>query len=118
MGFPTDIGIIDPGVGFPYTSVEEKKATYDFMRPLYKDADTIDSMEFPAEYMFKDAPDVVDDGTGPTAHGDLVLQALVLFLYLLRFLFLFLSSSSTTITTSATNTNYPHHPQLAPNYSQ
>lgn len=65
MGFPTDIGIIDPGVGFPYTSVDQKKAAYEFMRPLYKDAETIESMEFPAEYMFKNAPDVVEEGTDP-----------------------------------------------------
>ena len=37
MGFPNDLGIIDLGVGFPYTNLEEKKAAYQFMRPLYKD---------------------------------------------------------------------------------
>ena len=29
MGFPDDIGIIDCGVGFPYTDVEKKKAAYE-----------------------------------------------------------------------------------------
>ena len=28
MGMPTDLGIVDLGMGFPYTSVEEKKADY------------------------------------------------------------------------------------------
>jgi predicted TIM-barrel fold metal-dependent hydrolase len=65
MGFPDDLGIIDLGVGFPYTNVEEKKAAYQFMRPLYKDRETIESMEFPAEYMFKNVPDIVDPDTDP-----------------------------------------------------
>ncbi len=65
MGFPKDIGLIDLGIGFPYTSVEEKKATYAFMRPLYKDAETIRQMEFPAEYMFKNVPDIVSPDTDP-----------------------------------------------------
>jgi len=65
MGFPDDVGIIDLGVGFPYTNVEEKKAAYQFMRPLYKDRETIDSMEFPAEYMFKNVPDIVSPDTDP-----------------------------------------------------
>ena len=56
MGFPDDIGIIDCGIGFPYTDVAKKKAAYEFMRPLYKDKETLDQMEFPAEYMFKNVP--------------------------------------------------------------
>ena len=56
---PTDIGIIDLGMGFPYQSVEEKKAAYDFFRPLLRDRQSRDQFEFPAEYMFKDAPDVI-----------------------------------------------------------
>ncbi len=65
MGFPDDVGIVDLGVGFPYTSVEEKKAAYVFMKPLYKDRETLEQMEFPAEYMFKDVPDLVEAGTDP-----------------------------------------------------
>jgi len=65
MTFPKDFPIIDLGVGFPYTSVDDKKAAYEFMRPLYKDAETLRQMEFPAEYMFKDAPDVVAPGVDP-----------------------------------------------------
>ncbi len=63
MGMPTDIGIIDLGIGFPHTSVEEKKATYDFFRPLLKDEQSAKDFEFPAQYMFKDVPDLVEPGT-------------------------------------------------------
>lgn len=65
MAFPEDVSIIDLGIGFPYTSVEEKKSAYAFMRPLYKDRETIEQMEFPAEYMFKNAPDVIDPKLDP-----------------------------------------------------
>jgi predicted TIM-barrel fold metal-dependent hydrolase len=63
MGMPADLGIIDLGIGFPFTSVEEKKATYDFFRPLLKDAQSTKDFEFPAQYMFKGVPDVVEPGT-------------------------------------------------------
>ena len=61
MGMPTDIGIVDLGIGFPYKSVEEKKAAYDFFRANLKDAESVREMEFPAQYMFKTVPDVVPD---------------------------------------------------------
>ena len=64
---PTDIGIIDLGMGFPYQSAEEKKAAYDFFRPLLRDRQSRDQFEFPAEYMFKDAPDVVAPDVDPVA---------------------------------------------------
>jgi uncharacterized protein len=67
MGMPTDIGIVDLGIGFPYQSVEEKKAAYDFFRPLLKDAQSVQEFEFPAQYMFKDVPDVVEPGVDPVA---------------------------------------------------
>jgi uncharacterized protein len=65
MGMPTDIGIVDLGMGFPYTSVEEKKAAYDFFKANLKDRQSLEEFEFPAQYMFKDVPDVVDPGTDP-----------------------------------------------------
>ena len=37
VAMPTDIRIIDLMLGFPHTSIEEKRATYDFFRPLLKD---------------------------------------------------------------------------------
>ena len=65
MTMPTDIGIVDLGIGFPYQSVEEKKAAYDFFRPLLKDAQSLREFEFPAEYMFKDVPDVMAPDVDP-----------------------------------------------------
>ena len=63
MGMPTDIGIVDLGMGFPYTSVEEKKAAYDFFKANLKDKQSLEEFEFPAQYMFKDVPDVVPPET-------------------------------------------------------
>ena len=63
MTMPTDIGIVDLGIGFPYQSVEEKKAAYDFFRANLKDAESAREMEFPVQYMFTDVPDVVPEGT-------------------------------------------------------
>jgi predicted TIM-barrel fold metal-dependent hydrolase len=65
MTMPTDIGIIDLGLGFPYQSVEAKRAAYDFFRPLLRDRQSHDDYEFPVEYMFKDAPDVIDADDDP-----------------------------------------------------
>jgi hypothetical protein len=65
MSMPTDIGIVDLGIGFPYQSTEEKKHTYDFFRPLLKDAQSLQEFEFPAQYMFKDVPDIVSPDTDP-----------------------------------------------------
>ncbi len=65
MGYPKDIGIIDVGVGFPYTSAEEKTATYEFMKPLFKDSQSLEMFEFPAQYMFKDVPDLIDPSEDP-----------------------------------------------------
>lgn len=62
---PRDIGIVDLGIGFPYQSVEEKKHAYDFFRPLLKDRQSFAEFEFPAQYMFKDVPDVVDPSVDP-----------------------------------------------------
>ena len=63
MAMPTDIGIVDLGIGFPYTSVEQKMHAYDFFRANLKDAQSQQEMEFPVQYMFKGVPDVVDEGT-------------------------------------------------------
>jgi len=64
---PTDIGIVDLGIGFPYRSHEEKRAAYDFFRPNLKDAESVKEFEFPAQYMFKDVPDVVGPDVDPVA---------------------------------------------------
>ena len=60
---PTDIGIVDLGIGFPYTSVEQKMHAYDFFRANLKDAQSQQEMEFPVEYIFKGVPDVVEEDT-------------------------------------------------------
>jgi predicted TIM-barrel fold metal-dependent hydrolase len=60
---PTDIGVVDLQTGFPYRSVEEKKQTYDFFRANLKDTQSLQEMEFPAEYMFKGVPDIVPEDT-------------------------------------------------------
>lgn len=65
MPMPVDIGIVDLGIGFPYQSVEEKKQAYDFFRPLLKDAQSASEFEFPAQYMFKDVPDVISPDEDP-----------------------------------------------------
>jgi predicted TIM-barrel fold metal-dependent hydrolase len=65
MPMPTDIGIVDLGIGFPYQSVEEKKRAYDFFRPLLKDQQSVSEFEFPAQYMFKDVPDVLSPDIDP-----------------------------------------------------
>ena len=65
MAMPTDIGIVDLGIGFPFQSIEAKKATYDFFRPLLKDRQSTEEFEFPAQYMFKGVPDVVDPDVDP-----------------------------------------------------
>ncbi len=67
MSIPPDIKIVDPGIGFPHQSIEEKVATYDFFRPLLKDRQSREDFEFPAQYMFKDVPDIVDPGEDPVA---------------------------------------------------
>ena len=67
MTMPTDIGVIDLGIGFPYQSVEAKKAAYTFFRPLLRDRESLEQFEFPAEYMFKDAPDVIGPDEDPVA---------------------------------------------------
>ena len=40
-------------LGIPST---EAKRSYDFMRPLFRDEESLKSFDFPVEYMFKDVP--------------------------------------------------------------
>ncbi len=53
MGMPTDVPIIDLMLGIPSP---DAKRSYDFMRPLFRDRESLESFEFPVEYMFKDVP--------------------------------------------------------------
>ncbi|HQV57523.1 MAG TPA: amidohydrolase family protein [Ilumatobacteraceae bacterium] len=67
MAMPTDIGVVDLQTGFPYRSIDEKKATYTFFRDNLKDRESLEQMEFPAEYMFKGVPDLVSEDTDVVA---------------------------------------------------
>lgn len=53
MAMPTDVPIIDLMFSIPSN---EAKRTYDFMRPLFRDPESLKSFDFPAEYMFRDVP--------------------------------------------------------------
>ena len=66
MGMPTNIGIIDTMMG-TRAGATAKEQNYAFLRQgQLKDADS-QSMNFPAQYMFKDVPfsDQARDATGP-----------------------------------------------------
>jgi hypothetical protein len=52
---PREVGIIDTMLGVPSG---EQKRSYDFMRPLLRDEESLRSFEFPVQYMFKDFPKV------------------------------------------------------------
>jgi len=53
MGMPTNVPIIDLMLGIPS---EDPKPSYGFMRPLFRDRESLESFDFPVEYMFKDVP--------------------------------------------------------------
>ena len=53
MPMPTDVGIIDLMLGIPSP---DQPSTYDFMRPLFRDKESLEQFDFPVEYMFKDVP--------------------------------------------------------------
>ncbi len=52
MPMPTGLGIIDLMLGIP---IDEQTRSYDFMRPLLRDKESLESFAFPVEYMFMDA---------------------------------------------------------------
>ncbi len=60
MIFP-DIGVVDLMIGFPDANARKK---YESLRGLAKDAGS-QAMDFPAEYMFKDVPNRLDEGEDP-----------------------------------------------------
>ena len=61
MAMPTDVPVIDLMLGLPEG---HKKDWYAFMRKGFMDAESPD-MEFPAQYMFKDVPQDIDEGVDP-----------------------------------------------------
>ena len=58
---PTEIGIIDLMIGFPKA---DARANYESLRALAKDEES-QRMEFPAQYMFKDVPNHLEDEEDP-----------------------------------------------------
>ena len=54
MGMPSGIGIIDLMLGIPRPGA---RRSVDFLRPLLRDRETLESFEFPVEYIFKDVPE-------------------------------------------------------------
>jgi predicted TIM-barrel fold metal-dependent hydrolase len=50
---PEDVPIIDLMLGIPSP---DQPSTYDFMRPLFRDEESLRQFDFPVEYMFKDVP--------------------------------------------------------------
>jgi predicted TIM-barrel fold metal-dependent hydrolase len=64
MGMPENQPIIDTMIGF---QVKDFGTAYDFVRRHTKDVDSLEKMEFPSEYMFKDAPKELEDDEDPVA---------------------------------------------------
>jgi uncharacterized protein len=64
MAMPNDIGIIDTMVGFPK---RDRREVYKFLAPNLRDKQSQDEFSFPAQYMFKDIPEDVDDNVDPVA---------------------------------------------------
>ena len=58
---PAGIGVVDLMIGFPAADAQRH---YDFLKPQLRDAASAE-MEFPAEYMFKDVPNRLDEGDDP-----------------------------------------------------
>ena len=61
MPMPRDLGIVDLMIGFPSANARRH---YDFMQSQLRDAESR-NMEFPAEYMFKQVPNQLDDSADP-----------------------------------------------------
>jgi predicted TIM-barrel fold metal-dependent hydrolase len=59
--FPNDVGVIDLMIGFPSA---DARRHYDFMKAQLRD-DESTRMEFPAEYMFKQVPNQLEEGRDP-----------------------------------------------------
>ncbi len=53
MPMPEDVPIIDLMLGIPSP---DQPSSYDFMRPLFRDRESLEQFDFPVEYMFKDVP--------------------------------------------------------------
>ena len=63
MGMPTDIPIIDTMIGLPS---HDRREIYKFLAPDLRD-DESGTFKMPAQYMFKDIPEEIDEGVDPVA---------------------------------------------------
>ena len=61
---PADIGIIDTMVGLPK---RDRREVYRFLDPHLRDKESREEFRFPAEYMFKDVPEDLEDNVDPVA---------------------------------------------------
>lgn len=61
MPMPPEVGVVDLMIGFPSANAA---AHYDYLRALAKDVES-QTMEFPAEYMFKQVPNYLPEGADP-----------------------------------------------------
>ncbi len=57
---PTDIGVIDTLLGIPS---QDKARSYNWLRPLLRDRESLEAFEFPVQYQYRDRPDVPSGGT-------------------------------------------------------
>ncbi len=55
MSMPTNIDVIDLMLAIP---TDEKSNYYDFIKPLLMDEESRQQFQMPAQYMFKDIPDL------------------------------------------------------------
>ncbi len=64
MAPPDGIGIIDTMVGFPSRNRSE---VYKFLAPHLRDKESLEEFKFPAQYMFKDIPEDLEENVDPVA---------------------------------------------------
>jgi len=58
---PTDVGVVDLMIGFPS---RDPRRHYENLRAMAKDTES-QAMDFPAEYMFKEVPNRLDEDQDP-----------------------------------------------------
>jgi predicted TIM-barrel fold metal-dependent hydrolase len=64
MSMPAGIGAIDTMVGFPK---RDRREVYKFLAPHLRDKESLEEFKFPAQYMFKDIPEDLDENVDPVA---------------------------------------------------
>ena len=64
MGMPSDLPIIDTMIGFPSA---DRREVYKFLAPSLRDSESIEDFKMPAQYMFNDIPEELDEGVDPVA---------------------------------------------------